>query len=132
MGSLPPPRLALNGFDHQRRVQVPGGALAVNEDRFGAQVNDRIGAGREGEGGGQHLVARANAQMDQGQVQRGRAGAERQRIRRADRRGELRRERVHLRPQRRDPVGREGLLDVLLLQAGHVSEGKGKCGVGSI
>ena len=43
---------------------------------------------------------------------------------RADRRGELSLERVHLRAQRRDPVGRERFLDELLLQAGHMGRGE--------
>ena len=38
----------------------------------------------QGEGGNQHLVARPDASVDEGQVQRGRAGGERQRLRRAD------------------------------------------------
>ncbi len=123
-GQPPLPRLALDGLDHQRRVQVPGGLLAVNEDWPGAQVDDRVGAGGEGEGGDQHLVAGADAGMDQGQVQRGRAGGERQRVGRADGGGELGLEGVHLRPQRRDPVGRAGFLDVPLFQVGHVGRGE--------
>ena len=68
-------------------VQVPGGSLAVNEGRFGALVDDGVGAGREGEGGDQHLVARADARMNEGQVQRGRARTECQRMRCAGGRG---------------------------------------------
>ena len=44
------------------------------------------------------------------------------RCRRASRRVGL--ERVHLRPQGRDPVGGERFLDELLLQAGHVGRGE--------
>jgi len=43
---------------------------------------------RGGEGGDQHLVPRPDASQDQRQVQRGRAGAERQRVGRAHGRGE--------------------------------------------
>ena len=50
----------------QRRIHVPGEPFAVDEGRPGAQVEDRVGAGHEGEGGDQHLVARIDASPDAG------------------------------------------------------------------
>jgi hypothetical protein len=57
-------------------------------------------------------------------VQRGGAGAERQRVGRADRGRELLLERIYLRAEGCDPVRGEGLLDKGLLQAGHVRRRK--------
>ena len=45
----------------QGRIHVPGEPLAVDEGGPGAQVEDRVGAGHEGEGGDQHLVAGVDA-----------------------------------------------------------------------
>ena len=92
-------------------IEIQIAAIYIHQDGPGVEVADDLGRGREGVGRGDDLVARANAGLDEDQVQRGRAGGERQRIRRADRGGELGLERVHLRAERRDRVGGEGLLD---------------------
>ena len=51
------------GRTHERgrvvEVHQPGARLAVHEDGHGAQLLDHVGAGGEGEGGHQHLVAHA-------------------------------------------------------------------------
>jgi len=131
LGQLAGPRPRGQRLLQQARIHVPRRPFAVNEGRPAAQIDDRVDAGREGEGRDQYLVARADAGQDQRQVQRGRAGGERQCIRRADGRSELGLERVHLRPEGRNPVGREDLLDELLLQAGHVGWRKVDAGHGS-
>ena len=117
-------RLAFDRLRQQRRVDVPGAALTVDEDRSPAQIGDGVDAGGEGERGDEHLVARADAGQEQRQVQRGRARAERRGMAAADRRSELVFKGVDMRAERRDPVGGEGVLDVLLLQAGHVGRGE--------
>jgi len=60
----------------ERRVHVPGGALTVDEGRAGATVGDRVDAGREGEGAAEHLVAGADAEQEEGEVEGGGAGGE--------------------------------------------------------
>ena len=70
------------------RGEVAGAQLDIGEDRFGAGVADRVGGGDEGQRGHHHLVAGAEAERDQGQVQRGGAGTEGDGVLRADPLGE--------------------------------------------
>ena len=95
LGQPPLPRPALQGLGQQRGVHVPGDALAVHEGGPAAHVDHGVGAGGKGQGGNEHLVARAHAGQEQGQVQRGRARAEGQGMARAHGRGEIGPDRVH-------------------------------------
>ncbi len=85
-----------------------------------AQVEDRVGAGHEGEGGDQHLIAGLDAGQKQGQVQRGRARAEGQGVARADLARELGFEGVDVGTEGRNPVGGEGVLEERCFLAVHV------------
>ena len=116
--------LAGQGLGQQLWVHVPGDALAVDEDRLGPLIDHRIGAGGEGEGGDQHFVARAHAQVDESQVDGRGAGAEGQGVFGAHHLTELALEGIDIGAKRRDPVGVEGVLYVLLFQTGHMGRGK--------
>src|SRR6185437_9433059 len=85
-----------------------------------AQVENGIHAGREGERADEHLTPGADAHELQREVERSGTRAERERPTTAERVREFLLERVHLWPQRRDPVGCERLSHVLLLQLAHV------------
>ena len=60
------------GFD-LGRVEIVGIGADVHKDRRGAGLGDGLGGGVEGERGGDHLVAGADAAGQQRQVQRRRA-----------------------------------------------------------
>jgi hypothetical protein len=83
-------------------------------------INDGVDAGSKGEGGNQHLIIRANAAQLQGQMQSGRSGAERQRVRRAHNLGKFLLKGVNVGAKRGDPVGGKGFGNIFLLAAGHV------------
>ena len=106
------------------RIHRPGGGVAVDEHRLGAGVADRVRARRERERGADHLVAGADAEDDERQVERGRAARERERVRDVDDLRELALERVDVRPERREPVGRDRLVDELALAAGRMRRGE--------
>ena len=72
-----------NGFAQALGAQVPGVGLAVDEDGGGAQVQDGVGRGHEGERGAQHLIAGAHAQQNQPQVNGRRARGQRHAVRHA-------------------------------------------------
>jgi hypothetical protein len=82
----------------QRRLLVD-----IEQDRIGSEVAHNLGGGREGPGGHKHLVARANAQRLEREVQRGRAGVDRARVPRAYGSGEARLELLRL-ASRRQPA----------------------------
>ncbi len=111
-------RLQLLG--QQRGVHVPGGALAVDEDGPTALVDNRVGAGREGERRDHDVVARADAGQNQRKVERGRARGDGGGIARANGLGKLTLKRIHMRAHGGNPVGGEGFVDIDLLAAGHV------------
>ena len=60
-------------------IEIPARPLAVEEDRRGAQVGDRVDRGDEGERGRQDLVAGADAEQPKTQMQRGRPARDRHR-----------------------------------------------------
>ena len=64
--------------------------------------------------------ARADAENDEREVQCGGPAGERDRVWHTGDRGELRLERVDVRPERRDPVRVDRVLEQLELAAGHV------------
>ena len=74
----------------------------------GPAVADRVGGGDEGMADRDHLVARPDAQGEQGQVQRRRAAGDRAGVAGADVGGELLLERGHLGPLG-DPAGEDRL-----------------------
>ena len=92
-------------------IEIQIAAIYVHQDGPGVEVAHDLGRGREGVGRGDDLVASLQADGFQGQVHGRGAGVDRDRVPGADGRGELRLERVHLRAERRDRVGGEGLLD---------------------
>ena len=114
----------------QGGIHVPRAALAVDEGGPAAEVDDRVGAGREGERGDQHLVARPDAGQEQRQVQRAvprRAPA----VRRADGRGN--------RARRRPRGGRAARSSWWRRRPGRTAApgrtcgaGKGRCGWGQL
>ena len=62
-------RALRDGCLNGRRVNVVGSAVNVHKDRPGPAVGDSVGSGDEGEGGGDYLIFRANAQRRQRQAQ---------------------------------------------------------------
>jgi len=58
-----------NGRFDPLRIDVVGPRIDVHEDRLGPHHADRLGGGHEGEGRGDHLVARADIQSAERQVQ---------------------------------------------------------------
>ena len=102
-----------------RGIEVPAAALAVEEYRARAEVDDRIDARHEGERRAEDLVARADAEQPQPEVHR--RGAARERDRGPpDAARELGLERVDVRPDGREPVRRERFAHVPLFGAAHM------------
>ena len=99
------PRARARGeiFFEQIGIERPRVGRDVHERRRRAHVGDRVGGRRERHRRGDDLVAAADAERDERQVQRGGAARQRYRVRHADRGGELALERVDVRPERRDP-----------------------------
>ena len=93
-------------------IHVPGLAFGVHEHRLRAAVDDRVGGRGERQALAEHQVAGADAGQQQGQMQRGGPGSERNSMDTANivRDGSL--EAVAVLPQRRDPVLTERVLDV--------------------
>ena len=91
LGALGDRRLQLG------RVHVVGARVDVHEHRDGVLVQRAGGRGQEGEGGGDHLVARPDADRGQRHVQGRRAAAGGQAVLRADVVGPLLLQRRHLR-----------------------------------
>ncbi len=89
-----------------------------------AEIYDRVDAGGEGQGRDEHLVAWPDAGQQQRQVQRGCARAECSGMVRPNHRRKFLLERIDVRAKRRNPVGGESVLDILLLPAGHMGRGK--------
>ena len=107
---LPPaggPRL--QGVLDEVRVEVPRARLRVDEDGHAALVEDRVHARAEREVRDKHLVAALDADEPQREVERGRPRRDGHGVPRADVGGELGLEGVHVRADRRDPVGGERL-----------------------
>ena len=107
----------------QARVDRPG-LVTVDEDRRGARVHDRVRARGEGEVRAGDLVARADSEHDEREVERGGPARQRDRMLDAGDLRELRLERVDVRPERRDPVRCDRLGDELGLPAGEVGRGE--------
>ncbi len=87
---------------HRRRVQIQRVRLDVGKDDARAHVLDHVGRRRERERGRHHLVARPDAGRGERHVHCGGTGAQRERARGAEVRGELLLEAPRLRPGR-DP-----------------------------
>jgi hypothetical protein len=108
------------GALHRARVEVQRVGLDVHEHGARAHVLDDVHRGREGDAGGDDLVARPDAERHERRVQAGGARVERQRARRAQRGGELGLEARGLGP-RGDPVRAERvhhLVDLLVADGG--------------
>ena len=114
----------------ERAVEQAGvdrpGLVTVDEDRRGARVHDRVRARGEGEVRAGDLVARADSEHDEREVERGSPARQRDRMLDAGDVPELRLERVDLRPERRDPVRCDRLGDELGLPAGEVGRERGR------
>ena len=100
-------------------VEVAVGA-GVDEARLRAGVGDRVGRGHERHGGDHDEVAGLHAHPEHGQVQRGGARGERDRVGGAGAGGDLALEGGHLGPGRSDPARAQRPQDVLLLEGAHV------------
>src|SRR5207302_7429191 len=98
-------------------VDRPGGRVAVDEDRRGPGVMNRVRARGEGQRRAGDLVTRSDTQDDECKMQSGGAARESERVRDADDVGELPLECVHLWPERRDPVRLDRLPEELQLAA---------------
>jgi hypothetical protein len=92
----------------------------VHEDRGRADVADRIGARRERERRAGDLVARADSEDDEREVEGRRAARERERVVDSGLPRKLRLEGVHVRPERSDPVGVDRIPQELEFSAGQV------------
>jgi hypothetical protein len=119
----PAPRV-LELLSQERGIHVPAALVRVDEDRRSAFVDDRVRAGHEGQRRAEHLVARPDAGEAQGQVERGGAARERRRMADAQGLAELPLQRIHVRTERGDPVGPEGLRDQRHFLAAHVRRGE--------
>jgi len=108
----------------ERRVDRPGRLVGVDEDRSGTRVVDRVRARGECQRRAGDLVAGADSEHDQRQVERGGAAREGERVRHADNLAQLLLERVHVRPERCDPVGVDRVPDEPELAAGQVRRGE--------
>ena len=117
---------ALAGRDRlveEARVDQPA-LVAVDEERLGAAVDDRVGGCREGQRGARDLVAGADPVDDEREMEGGGAAREGKDAGRARGRGELRLERVDVRPERGDPVRLDGVAQQVELGAGEVGWGE--------
>lgn len=113
-----------DGLLEQVGVHIPAVGGAVDEHGGGAEVGDGVDGGGEGEALADDFVAEADAEHDEAEVDGGGACAEGDDVFGAHEGPEFALEGVDVRPQRDDPVGVEGLLDVLLFPAGHFGQRK--------
>ena len=104
-------------FREEVGVDVPAARLAVDEDRPGSLVRDRIRGGGEGQRRANHIVAALHAEKLQSEVNRRRAAAQRQARKASDQLRERSLERVDVGTDRRHPVRRERLANVGLFVA---------------
>ncbi len=88
------------------RVEIQRVGVHVREDRRCPDVDQYVGRSREGKWGRDHLVSRSNPQAYEGQMQCGRAGADRQSVRDIEHVPERRLQPVGPRSHR-DPPGPE-------------------------
>ena len=125
-GSEPPARSAPVGDRpvEQRGIDRPRRLVRVHEERCRAGVGDRVRARGEREVRARDLVALADAEHDEREVERGGAARERHGVLDARHRGHLGLERVDVRPERRDPVGLDRLGHELGLASGDVRRGE--------
>ena len=99
-------------------VHVPRRRIDVDDHRRGAGVEHGVDRRGEGEVGYDHLVARADVEGFESEVQRDRAIRDGERMRDAEPCRELALEAPHERALRRDPVRRDAFADVFELVAG--------------
>ena len=97
------------------RVHVPGLLLRIDEYRHRLLIADGITGGGKGQIGRKHHIPRLNSDEPQGQMDGRRSGAQRHRITASRIFGHFLLKRVHIRPERRDPVGLKGFVDKPLL-----------------
>ena len=102
------------GVDRPRRL------VAVDEERRRARIGDRVRAGGEREARAGDLVARADPEHDEREVERRGPARQRHGVLDPRERGELPLERVHVRPEGGDPVRLDRVRDELRLAAGDV------------
>jgi hypothetical protein len=114
-----------DGSFDRSRVDGPGVRPDVGEDRPPAGVDHGVTGGREGVVGDDDLVPGAHAERGEGQVERGRAIADRQRVRPAGHAGKLVPEARPGGAVAGDPTGTEHLFDraELLLAEARLAEG---------
>ena len=105
------------------RIQVPGGVVAIEKNRLGAEIANWIAACGEGESRAKDFVARAHAEKTQAEVDGGGAAGESDHGQ-ADAVGKLPFEGGQVRPRRGQPVGRERLPDIGLFSSAHVGDGE--------
>ena len=74
------PRAGRDGGLDALGIDEAGAAVAVGEHRYGSRMDDRVRGCHEGHRGGDHLRARADPGRDQAEVERGGAGADRDRV----------------------------------------------------
>ena len=116
-----PPGLGLvDRLVDENRVDVPRAGFAVDEDRYGTAVGDRVGGRREREGRDDDPVAGLHAGDQQGEVKAGAPAGDGDRMFDALELGERGLELVELGPDGRDPVRVERLEQQFALGRGHV------------
>ena len=123
-GRLPRARPLVERLGHQVRVDLPGGGVAVDEHRSGADVADGVGGGHEGEGGHDDLVAGSDAGQQQRQVQRGGAARHGRGMADPGHVGHLALEGVDVRADGSDPAPVERGQQGLPLGGTHVGRGQ--------
>ena len=104
-------------------VEIPSGGIAVEKNRLGPQVADRIAARGEGEGGAKDLVAGTDPEEAQSEMDGGRAGAQGNRGE-PDAILEFPLEGRDIGADRGQPVRGESLADVGLFGPAHVRHGE--------
>ena len=108
-------RVLFKGRLQRIRVHVPGLLLRVDEYRHRLFIADGITGGGKGQIGGKHHIPRLNPDEPQGQMDGRRSGAQRRRITASRIFGHFLLKSVHIRPERRDPVGLKGFVHKPLL-----------------
>ncbi len=110
-GSRPSRSRPLESALQRGRRHVPGLRIAIDEHGPRTAVQDGVAAAHEGQRRAEHGIARLHAQKQKRQVDRGRARTHGRPVAHADMGRQFLFEPIHVRAQRRDPVGLEGILD---------------------
>lgn len=118
------PLKGVDGVEQEFRVDIAVVGSRVDKHGLRAGVGHRVGRGGEGHGGHHHARPRAGAQLEESEVEGGRARGESECVRHAHPVGDLALERLDILAEGSDPPGPQGSKDILFFDFGDVSLGQ--------